>query len=156
MSITINFSSKDLENLDNLESDDMEYVDVPYGTYEVEVASIKYKESKKGIPMATIRFKVVGESEYAGNSIFYNQLVDVVWKFKKVAKLLDSLKSDVNISSANYVVDGQVDFDLYAKMLESVYDDITAKGYEYALNYEEDKKGYPTYTIVDFFPPKKE
>ena len=38
MSITVKFSEKDLENLDNLESNDVEYVEVPYGIYEVKLA----------------------------------------------------------------------------------------------------------------------
>lgn len=151
MSIVVKFSDKDLENLDNLENTPTEYVDVPYGMYEVAVAGIKCKENKKGIPMVTVRFKVVGDSEYAGNGIFYNQNVDAVWKFKAVAKLLNSLKTDVNIASSAYVINGEVDFEAYNDMLEAVYEDITEKGYEYALDYKENEKGFATYTITDVF-----
>lgn len=150
MSITIKFSEKDLENLDNLESNDTEYVDVPYGIYEVAVAGITEKDNKKGVPMATVRFKVIA-GEYEGQSIWYNQNVDAVWKFKAVAKLLNSLKTDVNTTSSTYVVDGEVDFEAYKEMLKAVYDDITEKGYEYALDYKENEKGYATYTITDVF-----
>lgn len=150
MSISIKFNDKDLENLDNLESDDMEYVDVPYGMYEVAVAGIVEKDNKKGVPMVTIRFKVLA-GEYAGQSIWMNQNVDVVWKFKTVAKMLNSLKTDVNISSSTYVVNGEVDFEAYNEMLKAVYEDITEKGYEYALEYKENEKGFKTYTITDVF-----
>ena len=75
MSVTVKFNDRDLENLDNLENDTTEYVEVPYGMYEVAVAGITYKERKAGNPMATIRFKVLN-GEYKGNSIFYNQIVD--------------------------------------------------------------------------------
>lgn len=152
MSISIKFSEKDLENLDNLESNDMEYVDVPYGMYEVAVAKIEEKDNKKGVPMVSIRFKVLN-GEYKGQNIWMNQNVDTVWKFKVVAKLLASLKTDINLGSSNFVVDGEVDFDAYNMMLDAVYEDITAKGYEYALDYTENDKGYKTYTITDVFEP---
>lgn len=150
MSVTVKFNDRDLENLDNLENDTTEYVEVPYGMYEVAVAGITYKESKAGNPMATIRFKVLN-GEYKGNSIFYNQIVDEVWKFKVVSRLLNSFKTEVDLSSKNYVVDGVVDFDKYKEMLEAVYDDINSKGYEYALDYSENAKGWATYDIIEVF-----
>ena len=150
MSITVKFSEKDLENLDNLETDQMEYVDVPYGIYEVAVAGITEKDNKKGVPMVTVRFKVLA-GEYEGQSIWYNQNVDTVWKFKVVAKLLNSMKTNVNIASSTYVVNGEVDFEAYNEMLKAVYDDITEQGFEYALEYKENEKGFKTYTITDVF-----
>ena len=150
MSVTVKFNDRDLENLDNLENDTTEYVEVPYGMYEVAVAGITYKESKAGNPMATIRFKVLN-GEYEGNSIFYNQIVDEVWKFKVVSRLLNSFKTEVDLSSKNYVVDGVVDFDKYKEMLEAVYDDINSKGYEYALDYSENAKGWAIYSIIEVF-----
>lgn len=155
MSITVKFSEKDLENLDNLESNDVEYVEVPYGIYEVKLAGATYRESKKGTPMATLRFKVIA-GEFEGQSIFYNQIVDAVWKFKLVARLLNSLKTDVDLSSKNYVVDGTVDFDAYKDMLEAVYEDIKEKKFEYALNYNENEKGYPVYEIQEVFEAQSE
>ena len=151
MTMTVRFNEKDLENLDNLASEEKrEFVKVPYGRYEVAVAGIWCKENQYGIPRVTVRFKVVN-GEFEGNSIFYNQNVDDVWKFKLVAKLLNSLKTDVNFSSSTYVFDGVVDFDAYNKMLNDVFDDIDSNGYEYALDYIENSKGYPTYTITDVF-----
>ena len=155
MSITVKFSEKDLENLDNLESDDTEYVEVPYGVYEVKLAGATYKLSKKGKPMAAIRFKVVA-GEFEGQSIFCNQIVDAVWKFKVVARLMNSLKTDVDLSSKNYVVGGEVDFDAYKEMLEAVYEDIKDKKFEYALNYYENEKGYPVYEIQEVFEAQSE
>ena len=155
MSITVKFSEKDLENLDNLESNDTEYVEVPYGIYEVKLAGATYKLSKKDKPMAVIRFKVIA-GEFEGQNIFCNQLVDTVWKFKVVARLLNSLKTDVDISSKNYVIDGAVDFDAYKDMLEAVYEDIKEKKFEYALNYHENEKGYPVYEIQEVFEAQSE
>ena len=103
MSITVKFSERDLESLDNLESNDTEYVEVPYGIYEVKLAGATYKLSKKDKPMAVIRFKVL-TGEFEGQNIFCNQIVDTVWKFKVVARLMNSLKTDVDLSSKNYVV----------------------------------------------------
>ena len=150
MSITVKFSERDLESLDNLESNDTEYVEVPYGIYEVKLAGATYKLSKKDKPMAVIRFKVL-TGEFEGQNIFCNQIVDTVWKFKVVARLMNSLKTDVDLSSKNYVVGGEVDFDAYKKMLEAVYEDIKDKKFEYALNYYENEKGYPVYEIQEVF-----
>ena len=105
--------------------------------------------------MATLRFKVIA-GEFEGQSIFYNQIVDAVWKFKLVARLLNSLKTDVDLSSKNYVVDGTVDFDAYKDMLEAVYEDIKEKKFEYALNYNENEKGYPVYEIQEVFEAQSE
>ena len=155
MSITVKFSEKDLENLDNLDSNDTEYVDVPYGIYEVKLAGATYKLSKKDKPMAVIRFKVL-TGEFEGQNIFCNQIVDTVWKFKVVARLMNSLKTDVDLSSKNYVVGGEVDFDAYKEMLEAVYEDIKDKKFEYALNYYENEKGYPVYEIQEVFEAQSE
>ena len=155
MSITVKFSEKDLENLDNLDSNDTEYVEVPYGIYEVKLAGATYKLSKKDKPMAVIRFKVL-TGEFEGQNIFCNQIVDTVWKFKVVARLMNSLKTDVDLSSKNYVVGGEVDFDAYKEMLEAVYEDIKDKKFEYALNYYENEKGYPVYEIQEVFEAQSE
>ena len=155
MSITVKFSEKDLENLDNLDSNDTEYVEVPYGIYEVKLAGATYKLSKKDKPMAVIRFKVL-TGEFEGQNIFCNQIVDTVWKFKVVARLMNSLKTDVDLSSENEIPVARQIVDAYKDMLEAVYEDIKEKKFEYALNYYENEKGYPVYEIQEVFEAQSE
>ena len=48
-------------------------------------------------------------------------------------------------------VDRYFMYDVYKEMLEAVYDDINSKGYEYALDYSENAKGWATYNIIEVF-----
>lgn len=152
MSITVKFSEKDLENLDNLTSDYPERIDMKkiWGMYEVRVGKIIEKENTKGVPTVSIPFNIL-TGEYEGQTIWYNQPVTEPWMFKKVAKMLTSLKTDVDLSSKNFVVDGEVDFDKYNEMLAAVFDDLKSKGYEYALEYKDNGKGWGECTITEVF-----
>ena len=59
---------KDIKDAEN-NSDD--YPTIPDDTYEVSVAQMELKTSKKGDPMLSIRFKIEA-GEFKGNLIFYN------------------------------------------------------------------------------------
>ena len=152
MGMVIKFSEKDIESLDNLDSSDVERIDMRkmWGVYEVRVGKIMEKENSKGTPMVSIPFNIIA-GEYEGQTIWYNQPVSEPWMFKKVAKMLTSLKTDVDLSSKNFVIDGEVDFDKYNEMLKAVYDDIKSEGYEYALEYKEGGSGWGECTITEVF-----
>lgn len=117
-----------------------EYEEVPYGTYEVKVDKIEMKESKKGDPMVTIWFKIIA-GKLKNSIIFYNQVINKGFQIHLCNEFLKSLDTGVS-----------VEFDTYAQYNEVLMD--VAEGsqdLEYALEYGENKKGYPTYKITDVF-----
>ena len=117
-----------------------DYKEVPFGTYEVKVEKIKLKESKKGDPMVSIWFNIIA-GEFKNSNIFYNQVITQGFQIHLLNELLRSLDTGVN-----------VEFDTYAQYNEVLMD--IAEGtqaLEYALEYGENKKGYPTYKITDVF-----
>lgn len=116
------------------------YEEVPYGTYEVKVEKIEFKESKNGDPMVTIWFKIIA-GKLKNSIIFYNQVINKGFQIHLCNEFLKSLDTGVN-----------VEFDTYAQYNEVLMD--VAEGsqdLEYALEYGENKKGYPTYKITDVF-----
>lgn len=116
------------------------YEEVPYGTYEVKVEKIEMRESKNGDPMVTIWFKIIA-GKFKNSIIFYNQVINKGFQIHLCDELLRSLDTGVN-----------VEFDTYAQYNEVLMD--VAEGsqnLEYALEYGENKKGYPTYKITDVF-----
>lgn len=116
------------------------YEEVPYGTYEVNVEKIELRESKKGDPMVSIWFKIVA-GKYKNSKIFYNQVINQGFQIHLCNELLKSLDTGVN-----------VEFDSYAQYNEVLMDVAEGtKTLEYALEYGENKKGYPTYKITDVF-----
>ena len=117
-----------------------DYKEVPFGTYEVNVEKIELRESKKGDPMVTIWFNIIA-GEFKNSKIFYNQVITQGFQIHLLNELLRSLDTGVN-----------VEFDTYAQYNEVLMD--IAEGtqaLEYALEYGENKKGYPTYKITDVF-----
>lgn len=117
-----------------------DYEEVPQGTYEVAVEKIELIESKKGDPMVSIWFKIVA-GKYKNSKIFYNQVINQGFQIHLCNELLKSLDTGVN-----------VEFDSYAQYNEVLMDvGEGTKTLEYALEYGENKKGYPTYKITDVF-----
>ena len=117
-----------------------DYKEVPYGTYEVNVEKIELRESKKGDPMVSIWFNIIA-GEFKNSKIFYNQVITQGFQIHLLNELLRSFDTGVN-----------VEFDTYAQYNEVLMD--IAEGtqaLEYALEYGENKKGYPTYKITDVF-----
>lgn len=116
------------------------YEEVPYGTYEVKVEKIEMRESKNGDPMVTIWFKIIA-GKFKNSIIFYNQVINKGFQIHLCDELLRSLDTGVN-----------VEFDTYVQYNEVLMD--VAEGsqdLEYALEYGENKKGYPTYKITEVF-----
>lgn len=116
------------------------YEEVPYGTYEVKVEKIEMRESKNGDPMVTIWFKIIA-GKFKNSIIFYNQVINKGFQIHLCDELLRSLDTGVN-----------VEFDTYAQYNEVLMDVAeSSQDLEYALEYGENKKGYPTYKITDVF-----
>lgn len=150
----VKISEKDMEALNDLSGQsDGEFEPVPYGIYEVGLDRIELGVSKAGNPTVKGRFRIVNGS-YKGQIIFYNQSVysaKPMFQIKLVNTLLKSMKTDVDLSSQNYVTDGVIDYSKYAQLIEAVAADIKEKGYEFGLEYTENSKGYAQFTISQVF-----
>ena len=117
-----------------------DYEEVPQGTYEVAVEKIELRESKKGDPMVSIWFNIIA-GHFKNSKIFYNQVINQGFQIHLCNELLKSLDTGVN-----------VEFDSYAQYNEVLMDVAEGtKTLEYALEYGENKKGYPTYKITEVF-----
>lgn len=156
-------SDKDMANIDKLvknKPSEGNYEPIPYGQYEVSIRKIELGTTKPdaknpNVPKVSIWFKVINHPNLDG-TIFCDIVVfgkNAMWGIARANRLLASMKTDVVLDTQNFVTNGKVNYSEYAKLLEAVYDDIKAKGYEYALNYSENDKGFKTYTITDVFEP---
>ena len=133
----------DLEGLkkDVNDSAKNEYVDVPYGTYEVKLTKAELKPTKtSGDPMGSLWFKVVA-GDYKGQTIFMNQVVTQGFQINILNEFLRSLDTDVEIEF--------VDYKQYSDMLMDVAE--TCEGLEFALDYGVNNKGFNTYRILEVF-----
>ena len=119
-----------------------EYKEVPTGDYEVRIDKMELKESKKGDPMFSCWFKILN-GEYENSLIFMNQVITQGFQIHQVNEFLRSLESGVEIK-----FDGN--YEHYNNIILDVAEAID-KSYEYGLEYGENKKGYPTFKIVDVF-----
>lgn len=134
----------DLEGLKNdikeTEENGGNYEDVPYGTYEVSVENCELTESKKGKPMVSIWFKII-DGKYKNSIIFMNRVVEKSVQFHIMNEFFRSMETDVEIGFTSY--------SQYAEMISDIYEAVG--NLEFALEYGENKKGYPTFKITDIF-----
>lgn len=133
--------NKDLqENKDNYG----EYKEVPLGEYEVKVNKMELTTSKKGDPMLSIWFKIL-DGEYKNSLIFYNQILNLGFQIHMANEMLRSFDTGIDVPS---------EFKGYAALNELILDiseEIDSQGLEYALKYDENKKGYKTFKITEVF-----
>ena len=111
--------------------------EVPHGQYIVKVEKLYYQESRTGKHMARTWFRIL-EGKYKNMVIFYNQLIDTPVKLQIFARFLKSLDSGVELT-----FDSMDDF---KNLLKTVCDEITDT-LEYDLDFNQNAKGYDTYTI---------
>lgn len=141
---TFNISADEVRELDQ-NGGRKEYVDVPFGQYEVKVAKMELGASKKGDPMLSVWFKVL-EGKYKDSFIFMNQLVTKDFQIHIANDFLRSLDSDETIEWTGRYSD-------YADLIDKVFDAIDKK-LEYALDYHSDSKGYNVFEIKEVFEVK--
>lgn len=120
-----------------------DYEEVPSGTYEVKIDKMELKSSKKGDPMVTIWFKIL-EGDHKGGMIFMNQVITKGFQIHIVNELLRSLQTDVDVEFRDY--------SQYYEMIMDVAEAID--GLEFALDYGQTKKGFPTFKITEVFEPE--
>lgn len=120
-----------------------EFKDVPKGKYEVKVAKLELKSSKKtDDPMLSCWMKVIA-GEYKGQHIFYNQMLTTGFGIHNANGFLRSMESGVEIKFDS--------FKQYNDMLMDIMEAIETDKLEYVLEYGENDKGFKTYKIDDVF-----
>lgn len=122
------------------------YVDVPEGTYEVKVAKLELRESKKGDPMFTAQFKILN-GQYKNQSIWMNQIIVQPFQIHKVNDMLRDLLADLQ-NTPEVRFDG--DYGHYNSLIMDVAEAIDKK-LEYALKYSTNSKGYKEFEIEEVF-----
>ena len=122
-----------------------EYKEVPHGDYEVAVAQMELKASKKGDPMVSIWFKIL-DGDYKNSMIFFNQVITQGFQVHIVNEMLRMMCSAMDvppmIQFTNYKQYGNLIADIFEEIDES---------YEYALAYKKGKKDFNTYEIKEVF-----
>ena len=136
------------------EAGKQERVDVPHGTYEVAVDNIVLQKNKYGVKQMCVYMDIVA-GEYQHQTIAYYQNLEGVtpkisgFFIAKAIQFLRSLKTNVEVPR----------FSTWANLatnVKEVMDDINKNGWEYQLQYEQDKNPkYHTYTITERFEPQK-
>ena len=119
-----------------------DYEEIPFGQYEVSIASMELGSSKKGDPMLKVRFKVI-EGKYKGNSIFMNQVITQSFQIHNCNEFLRSLDSGIDIEWTG-------SYGNYADLIDEVFGAVE-KTLEYAIDYHSDSKGYSVFEITEVF-----
>lgn len=121
------------------------YKEVEPGQYEVSVEKMELKASKKGDPMVSIWFKIL-EGEFKNSLIFMNQVITQGFQVHIVNELLRAMTAEcADVPEIEFK-----GYKQYAELLMDVHEAI-ADNFEYALNYEQNKKGFNTFEIIDVF-----
>lgn len=119
------------------------YKEVPVGKYEVSVEKMELVQSKKGDPMVTIWFKVVGKDDpYKGSLIFFNQVINQGFQIHIVNELLRAMDTGMDIQFVTYKQ--------YGNLLMDIHEAIDKK-VEFALDYSQNSKGFNVFTIEEVF-----
>lgn len=138
---TFKVSAEEVKELDQ-NNGRKDFEDVPYGQYEVNVASLELASSKKGDPMLKARFKVIN-GKYKGNSIFYNQVITQSFQIHNANEFLRSLDSGVDVAWLG-------SYGKYADVVDAVFEAVK-DNLEYGLDYHSDSKGYPVFQIIEVY-----
>jgi len=121
------------EDVKNADVNGGNFPEVPKGTYEVELASLEMKATKKdGRPMVSLSFKILA-GEYKGQRLFENKVIYQTKNdgqmIKSVIGFLDNLESGVKIEFESY---DQFD-ELMLEIFEAVEGNL-----EFAVEYDPD------------------
>lgn len=118
------------------------YKEVPHGKYEVAITKMELISSKKGDPMVSIWFKIVGEGEYKGSLIFFNQVITQGFQIHIANQLLRAMDTGVEIEFKTYKQYGEILMDVFEAVDETL---------EFGLTYGKGKKDFSTYEITEVF-----
>ena len=146
--MAINWEDFDKDvDIENLEKDvekastgDFTGEDVPYGKYEVKITKLELTQSKKGDPMLSVWFQIINGNQ-KDRFIFMNQLVLQGFQIHTANEFLRSLQTDENVEFKGYAKYNILILNIYEKIVNN----------EYELDYQENKKGYKTFKILQKF-----
>ena len=138
------------EDIKAAAENNVEFKEVPPGTYEVRVEKMEMvetgeKSKNPGMPMVSIWFKIL-DGEFKNSLIFYNKVIlgtsNDGFMIHTNNEFLRSLDSGLEVEFNSY--------SNYAQLLLDIHEAIDNK-LEYALKYGENKQGFKTYEITDVF-----
>ncbi|SHF52095.1 DUF669 domain-containing protein, partial [Caloramator proteoclasticus] len=89
------------EDLKNVASNEAEYKEVPFGTYEVKIEKMELVESKTGKPMLTCWMRIL-EGEYKNSIIFMNQVLSTAYGIHTANEFLRSLDSGIEVEFESF------------------------------------------------------
>jgi hypothetical protein len=123
-----------------------DFVEVPFGDYEVKVTKIELGETGEksktpGMPMAKVWFDVLA-GDFKGSKIFMNQMLTSGFGIHKMNEFLNSLETGITVQFEN--------FQQYADLFAQIFAEVDGKA-EFQLSYAQNNKGYSTYNIVQRF-----
>jgi hypothetical protein len=123
-----------------------DFVDVPFGDYEVKIKKIELgetgeKSKNPGMPMAKVWFEILA-GDFKGQLIFMNQMLTSGFGINKMNEFLNSLETGVTVQFEN--------FQQYADLFAQIFAEVDGKA-EFQLSYAQNNKGYSTYNIVQRF-----
>lgn len=119
------------------------FEEVPFGLYEVEVEKLELRASKKGDPIVSIWFNIIA-GEKKGQKIFMNQLVLQPFQIYNTNEFLKQLDTDVDVKFTGKYSD-------YNNLMMDIKEVIDAEKLQYALEYSSNAKGYPQFKIMEVF-----
>jgi hypothetical protein len=125
---------------------DVEYEEVPHGTYVVAAETMEIKATKSsGKPMLSIWFRIL-EGDFENNVIFYNQVLEKDFQISMAKKLLKKLVSKCENAP-------EIKFEGYAKFNTLVMDihEMIADDFDFLLEYKAGKNGFSNYNIKEVF-----
>lgn len=146
------FESIDAKELNKevaeLKESNGDYPEIPHGTYEVKIAKMELRPTKKtGAPMLSVQFKIL-EGEFKNMNLWMNQVIvmgDHNDKFRlhNANEFLRSLDTGIDI-----VFEG---VRAYENLVAEVFEAVKDQGLEYAIEYGQNKNGYDIYRVKEVF-----
>lgn len=116
---------------------------IPDGEYRCKVEKMELKESRKGVPMCSIMFRIVA-GDFKKHCLFYNRVLAGTkndgFMIKGCNDFLDSLDSGIDVEFKNW--------EQYNNLILDIFEEITADKLEYTVSVENDGD-YSNLEIVD-------
>lgn len=134
------------KDIEEAASNTGDFVEVPYGDYEVKVVKIELGETSEKsknphMPMAKVWYEILA-GDLKGQKIFQNQMLTSGFGIHKMNEFLDSLETEIPVQFEN--------FTQYSELFAQVFDAVDGKA-EYQLHYDVNNKGFNIYEIIQKF-----
>lgn len=135
-----------MENLDSQErGEGGNFEPIPVGSYESRVVKLELVSNKKGDPMFTAQFEVIGEKDkLKGQNFWMNQVILKPFQIHIVNEFLRSMESGIDEVEFK-------DYGQYNDLILNIAEKVIAEKLVYVIKIEENAKGFRSYTITDVF-----